>query len=104
MGGGFIYFCFFNGPGLELLGLSPDTRDRKLDMAYQISWIRRVGSPGYDVSDLLDTAYQTYWVWHIGLFRYGVLGSLGTAYWLFGYGVFYFLGMAYRASWVRSIG
>nr|GEU65263.1 E-beta-farnesene synthase [Tanacetum cinerariifolium] len=27
MGGGFIYFCFFNGPGLELLGLSPDTRD-----------------------------------------------------------------------------
>nr|GEX34966.1 phospholipase-like protein [Tanacetum cinerariifolium] len=28
MGGGFIYFCFSHGPGLELLGLSPDTRDR----------------------------------------------------------------------------
>nr|GEX56594.1 hypothetical protein [Tanacetum cinerariifolium] len=28
MGGGYLYFCFFHGPGLELLGLSPDTRDR----------------------------------------------------------------------------
>nr|GEZ86510.1 hypothetical protein [Tanacetum cinerariifolium] len=30
MGGGFIYFYFFNEPGLELLGLSLDTRDRWL--------------------------------------------------------------------------
>nr|GFB80388.1 hypothetical protein [Tanacetum cinerariifolium] len=30
MGGGFIYYSFFSGPGLEKLGLSPDTRDRSL--------------------------------------------------------------------------
>nr|GEX10574.1 putative ribonuclease H-like domain-containing protein [Tanacetum cinerariifolium] len=29
MGGGYLYFCSFYGPGLELLGLSPDIRDRK---------------------------------------------------------------------------
>ncbi|GJZ42567.1 hypothetical protein Tco_0589822 [Tanacetum coccineum] len=56
------------------------------------NWIRRIGSLGYDVSDLLDTAYRTYWVRRIELFRYGVLGSLGTAYWLFGYGVLSYSG------------
>nr|GFC11431.1 retrovirus-related Pol polyprotein from transposon TNT 1-94 [Tanacetum cinerariifolium] len=29
MGGGYLYFCSFYGPGSGLLGLSPDTRDRK---------------------------------------------------------------------------
>nr|GFA91079.1 hypothetical protein [Tanacetum cinerariifolium] len=28
MGGGYLYFCSFYGPGSGLLGLSPDTRDR----------------------------------------------------------------------------
>nr|GEW82766.1 reverse transcriptase domain-containing protein [Tanacetum cinerariifolium] len=28
MGGGYLYFCDFYGPGSGLLGLSPDTRDR----------------------------------------------------------------------------
>nr|GEV98484.1 hypothetical protein [Tanacetum cinerariifolium] len=28
MGGGYLYFCFFYRPSSELLGLSPDTRDR----------------------------------------------------------------------------
>ncbi|GKC61029.1 hypothetical protein Tco_1088627 [Tanacetum coccineum] len=68
--------------------------DRKLDTPYPMGvdtpyQIRRIGPPGYGVSDLLDTAYRTYWVRRIELLRYGVLGSLGTAYW---------------ASWVRSIG
>ncbi|GJT55265.1 hypothetical protein Tco_0990319 [Tanacetum coccineum] len=57
-----------------------------MDTAYQTSWIRRIGPPGYGVSDLLDMAYRTYWVRHIELLWYSVLGSLGTAYWLFGYG------------------
>ncbi|GKF21887.1 hypothetical protein Tco_0070525, partial [Tanacetum coccineum] len=48
-------------------------------------WIRRIGPPGYGVSDILDTAYRTYWVRRIEFLRYGVLESLGTAYWLFGY-------------------
>nr|GEY54274.1 hypothetical protein [Tanacetum cinerariifolium] len=39
MGGGFIYFCFFNGSGLEQLGLSPDTRDRtnNVSTAYSVT-------------------------------------------------------------------
>ncbi|GKB11569.1 hypothetical protein Tco_0845492 [Tanacetum coccineum] len=47
----------------------------------ELVWIRRIGPPGYGVSDLLDTAYRTYWVRRIELLRYGVLGSLGAAYW-----------------------
>nr|GEY24202.1 hypothetical protein [Tanacetum cinerariifolium] len=34
LGGGYIYFCFFHGPGSELLGLSPDARDRVCDGAF----------------------------------------------------------------------
>ncbi|GKB49376.1 hypothetical protein Tco_0900129 [Tanacetum coccineum] len=30
---------------------------RKLDTAYRISWIRRIGPPRYGVSDLLSMAY-----------------------------------------------
>ncbi|GKA40872.1 hypothetical protein Tco_0733465 [Tanacetum coccineum] len=67
----------------------------------ELIWIRRIGPPGYGVSDLLDMAYRTYWVRRIELLRYGVLGSLGTHIGLLRYGVLYILGTAYRASWVR---
>ncbi|GJZ86054.1 hypothetical protein Tco_0657664 [Tanacetum coccineum] len=58
-------------------------------------WIRRIGHPGYGVSDLLGTAYQTYWVRRIGLLRYGVL-----AHWVRRIGS---LGTVFCTSWVRRI-
>ncbi|GKD64284.1 protein LAZ1 [Tanacetum coccineum] len=68
----------------------------------ELIWIRRIGHPGYGVSDLLGTAYC--------LLRYDVLGSLGTAYWLIGYGVLAHsiwrigsLGTVFYTSWVRRI-
>ncbi|GJT78664.1 putative reverse transcriptase domain-containing protein [Tanacetum coccineum] len=48
----------------------------------ELIWIRRIGPPGYGVSDLLDTAYQTYWVRRIELLRiiYDVYTDVDTAY------------------------
>ncbi|GKB52338.1 hypothetical protein Tco_0903091 [Tanacetum coccineum] len=62
-----------------------------MDTAYRTSWIRRIRPIGYGVSDLLG---MTYWATPVRR-----IGSLGMAYWLFGYGVLYILGTAYRASW-----
>ncbi|GKA21439.1 ribonuclease H-like domain-containing protein [Tanacetum coccineum] len=74
-----------------------------MDKAYRTSWIRRIGPIGYGV---LSTLVRC-----IGVLGYGVLahwirhiGSLDTAYWLFGYGVLYILGTAYRASWDETSG
>ncbi|GKB32318.1 hypothetical protein Tco_0871719 [Tanacetum coccineum] len=70
-----------------LLGMG--SKNKIFQNFLELVWIRRIGPPGYGVSDLLDTAYRTYWVRRIGLLRYGVL---------------YILGTDYRASWVWSIG
>ncbi|GKB48408.1 hypothetical protein Tco_0899161, partial [Tanacetum coccineum] len=66
-----------------------------LDTEYRISWIRRIGSSRYGVSDLLGTAYWALPVRCIGVLGYGVLGYSGTVFctsWvrrieLLGYGV-----------------
>ncbi|GJZ70444.1 hypothetical protein Tco_0633994 [Tanacetum coccineum] len=62
----------------------------------ELIWIRRIGPPGYGVSDLLNTPYQTYWVRRIELLRYGVLGVLG-------YSVLGYSGMVFCTSCVRRI-
>ncbi|GJS85370.1 zinc finger, CCHC-type containing protein [Tanacetum coccineum] len=70
-----------------------------MDTACRTSWIRRVGCPGYDISDILGTTYQTYWVRRIRPIGYGILGSLGTAYWLIGYDVLYIL----ASNWLERL-
>ncbi|GKE31340.1 hypothetical protein Tco_1450662, partial [Tanacetum coccineum] len=48
---------------------------RKLDMAYQISWIRRIGPIRYGVLSFSSTVFYTSWVRRIGLLGYGVLAE-----------------------------
>nr|GEY29363.1 putative reverse transcriptase domain-containing protein [Tanacetum cinerariifolium] len=45
MGGGYLYFCFLNGPGLELLGVSPDTRDRIKAAPFKALYGQKCRSP-----------------------------------------------------------
>nr|GEW34700.1 hypothetical protein [Tanacetum cinerariifolium] len=45
----------------------------KLDTAYRVSWIRRIGPIGYGVSGYSGTVYCTYWVRGIGLHGYDIL-------------------------------
>ncbi|GKD36840.1 hypothetical protein Tco_1257047 [Tanacetum coccineum] len=61
---------------------------RKLDTAYQISWIRRIGLIGYGVLSFSSTVFYTSWVRRIGLLGYGVLAE-NVLFLIFDQGIIY---------------